>query len=106
MNTITREELKQKIDSGKNFLLLMCMSNEAFSLKHIPHSECFNINGSYQCNFSQDDEIIVYCSGNDCRFSTNAYNLLISKGYKNVYHYPGGLDEWEQAGYPLESSIV
>ena len=106
MNTISREALKLKIDNSENFLLLMCMSSEAFSLKHIPRSVCFNINGTYQCNFNLDEEIIVYCSGGECRFSANAYNILKSKGYNNVYHYPGGLADWENAGYSIEGSKV
>jgi rhodanese-related sulfurtransferase len=81
------------------------MPEEAFSLKHIPGSRCFNINGNFKCDFDLQQEIIVYCSGKDCRFSTNAYNYLLSSGYK-VYHFEGGLAEWEKEGYPVESSVV
>jgi len=103
MNTITREELKNKIDSGGRFILLMCMNEEAFNLKHIPGSTYFNVNGNTQFNFDKNEEMVVYCSSEDCRFSANAYNLLESKGYKRLYHYAGGLADWEKAGYPLES---
>jgi rhodanese-related sulfurtransferase len=27
-------------------------------------------------------------------------------GYKNVRRYAGGIQEWEEAGYPLEGSFV
>jgi rhodanese-related sulfurtransferase len=106
MNTITKEELKSKLEGGKNFRLLMCMSEEAYTLKHIPGSVCFDINGNPQCNFSADEEIIVYCSGEECRFSTNAYNFLTERGYKRVYHYAGGLADWEKNNYPLEGNLA
>ena len=106
MNTITKEELKLKLEASENFRLLMCMNEEAFNTKHIPGSVCFNINESLNCNYSVDEEIIVYCSGEECRFSTNAYNFLQSEGYKRVYHYPGGLADWEKAGYPLNGNII
>jgi rhodanese-related sulfurtransferase len=103
MNTITKEKLKAKLEQSNDFILLMCMSEEQFRQKHIPNSRCFNINGSFKADFSKEHEIIVYCSGNDCRFSVNAYNFLTSNGYSKVFHYPGGLAEWEQAGYPVEA---
>jgi len=106
MNTITREELKLKLESNENVRLLMCMSEEAFKLKHIRGSVCFDINGSQQCSCNADDEIIVYCSGEECIFSTNAYNFLTEHGYKKVYHYAGGLADWEKTGYPLEGNLI
>ena len=106
MNTITREELKLKLEGGENFRFLMCMSGEAFNLKHIPGSVCFDINGNQQFSCNPDEEIIVYCSGEECRFSTNAYNFLTELGYKKVYHYAGGLADWEKAGYPLEGNLI
>jgi rhodanese-related sulfurtransferase len=27
-------------------------------------------------------------------------------GYKNVRRYAGGIEEWEDAGYPLEGNVV
>lgn len=105
MNTITREELKNKLENSGEFILLMCMSEEAYNLKHIPGSRCFNINGSFQCKFDKAEEIIVYCSGEDCRFSANAYNYLESNGYKNIFHYKGGLEDWEKAGYETEGFL-
>jgi 3-mercaptopyruvate sulfurtransferase SseA len=34
------------------------------------------------------------------------YQLLTRMGYKNIRRYAGGIEEWEEAGYPLEGSFV
>jgi rhodanese-related sulfurtransferase len=34
------------------------------------------------------------------------YQLLTRMGYKNVRRYAGGIQELEEAGYPLEGSLV
>ena len=33
-------------------------------------------------------------------------NTLERNGYTHVLHFAGGLQEWEQAGYPLEGQWV
>lgn len=106
MNTITKEELKLKLDNNENFRFLMCMSEEAFKMKHIPGSVCFDINANQQFSFGTNDVIIVYCSSDECRFSTNAYNFLSQRGYTRIYHYAGGLADWENAGYALEGDLI
>ena len=52
------------------------------------------------------DEIVVYCSDETCIASRALCQLLERNGYTHVLHYVGGLQEWEQAGYPLEGEWV
>lgn len=106
MNLIDSDELKQKLDRGDDFKLVMTMGDWAFRLKHIPGS--INISGPEDAagQLAPDDEIIVYCSGESCVASSAAYRALKDNGFSNVRHFAGGLLAWEQAGFPLEGDAA
>ncbi|MFQ5796781.1 MAG: rhodanese-like domain-containing protein [Candidatus Bipolaricaulia bacterium] len=106
MELIGREELKQKLDRGDDFNLVMVLNEWAYRAKHIPGS--LNISKPELAleQFDPDDEIVVYCSGESCVASIAAYQILKDHGYKNVRRYAGGLPDWEEAGYPLEGEMV
>ncbi len=106
MNLISREELKEKLDRGDDFKLVMTLGGWAFRAKHIPGSLNISNPDDSAKLLKPDDEIVVYCSGKDCLASIAAYKILQSKGYTKVRRYAGGLADWEEAGYPLvEGSI-
>ncbi len=105
-NVISREELKQKLDRGDKFKLVMALPEWAYRAKHIPGSIDASNRAELLANVKPGDEIVVYCSNRDCMSSAMAYRLLKNTGYSNVRHFPGGLLEWEDAGYPLEGEMV
>src|SRR5947208_16573195 len=106
MKTISREELKEKLDCKENFRLVMALAEWAYQVKHIPGSIHFdNVKEAIQ-SLNKDDEIVVYCSDENCIASKALGQLLERNGYSHVLHYPGGLQDWEQAGYPLEGTWV
>jgi rhodanese-related sulfurtransferase len=45
----------------------------------------------------------IYCGGTDCDLSILLGNLLFEMGYKNVYIFFGGWNEWIEANYPVEN---
>jgi rhodanese-related sulfurtransferase len=106
MNLISREELKEKLDRGDDFKLVMTLGEWGYRAKHIPGS--LNIYKPEQVRemLDLDDEIVVYCSNEACGASILAFNILEHDGYKNVRRYAGGLLDWEDAGYPLEGEMV
>lgn len=53
---------------------------------------------------STDKIIVTYCSSKECDTSILHGDELFEKGYKRVYIFQGGWDDWLQAGYPIESS--
>lgn len=106
MKTISREVLKHKLDTKENFCLVMALADWAYEAKHIPGSLHFdNIKEAIQ-SLNKDDEIVVYCSDENCIASKALGQLLERNGYTHVLHYAGGLQDWEQAGYPLEGTWV
>ena len=38
--------------------------------------------------------------------SVALYQLLERNGYQNLRRFAGGLQEWQEAGYPLEGTMV
>ena len=106
MRTISREELKQKLDRKEDFRLVMALGEWAFQAKRIPGSIHFPTMREALASLNKEDEIVVYCSDETCIASRALGQLLERNGYPHVLHYAGGLQEWEQAGYPLEGEWV
>ena len=106
IRTITREELKTKLDRGDDFRLIMALNRWAFEAKHIPRSLHFDTPDDLYAAVKPEDEVIVYCSHVDCLASIALYRELVRRGYPNVRRYAGGLLDWEDAGLPLEGRMV
>ena len=53
---------------------------------------------------SKEKPMVIYCAGTDCDLSILLGNLLFEQGYKQVYIFFGGWNEWLNAKYPVENS--
>ncbi|MGQ0560609.1 MAG: rhodanese-like domain-containing protein [Gemmatimonadota bacterium] len=99
--------MKQKLDQNEDLLLLNVLDPPAFEQEHIPDS--LNIPNSDPNLVSEverlagrkDRQIIVYCANEQCHASPEAGRKLESAGFLNVGHFPGGMQEWKQAGYDV-----
>ena len=106
VRTISRDELKAKLDANEPFKLVMALNRWAYDAKRIPGSLHFDTPDELYAALMPDDEIVVYCSHVDCLSSVALYRDLLRRGYGNVRRYAGGLLDWEDAGLPLEGSFV
>ena len=106
VSTISRDELKAKLDRGDDFKLIMALNRWAYDSKHIPRSLHFDTPEELYGAVKPDDEVVVYCSNVDCLSSVALYRDLVRRGYRNVRRYSGGLLEWEDAGLPLEGAYA
>jgi rhodanese-related sulfurtransferase len=106
MQTISKEELKARIDRGDEFRLVNVLSEWAFEAKHIPGSINLPRPELIRENLKPGDDIVVYCANELCTASIMAYNMLVSQGFESVRRYAGGVQEWEAAGFPLEGSMA
>lgn len=52
-------------------------------------------------NISKDQPIVTYCDGTDCDLSVTLANKLFKMGYKRIYIFFDGWDEWKNAGYSI-----
>lgn len=76
MNLISREELKKKIDNNDEFKLVMTLGDFAFNAKHIPGSIQVDNEEKAKKLLSVEDEIVVYCSGPNCKASIYTYESV------------------------------
>jgi rhodanese-related sulfurtransferase len=102
IKTISREELKDKLDRGDDFKLVMTLGEWAFRLSHIPSSISVTNFEQAKKALEPGEEIVVYCSDANCIASQAACRYLTELGYEKVRRYAGGLSDWAAAGLPLE----
>ncbi len=103
---IDREELREKLDRGDEFKLVMVLGEWEYRAKHIPGSLRVSTPEEGLEALDPDDEIVLYDSGPTCPASRMACRFLQSNGYRRVRRYDAGLEEWERAGFPLEGEHV
>lgn len=51
---------------------------------------------------SKDQEIYLYCAVG--ARSEEAARMLVQQGYTKVYHLQGGIQAWQQNGYPISQN--
>lgn len=106
MKTISRAELKTKLDQHENFKLVFTLGDWHYRAKHIPGSIQVDNPEKAKELLDKEDDIVVYCSNVHCVASIMAFHLLEENGFKNTRRYAGGIQDWEEAGYPLEGELV
>jgi rhodanese-related sulfurtransferase len=50
------------------------------------------------------EPVVTYCEGADCDMSIRLGNELFAKGFKKVFVFFGGWEEWKKADYPIVSA--
>jgi rhodanese-related sulfurtransferase len=55
-------------------------------------------------SFSKDEILVVYCEGTDCDLSIYLSNEIFEKGFKRVYVFFGGWNEWVEKNYPVSKN--
>ena len=68
--------------------------------KHLPHDRVLQLAPTALPD--KATEIVVYCASATCRNSHIAAQALEQLGYTNVGVYPGGKQDWQDAGLPVE----
>jgi len=103
---INAEELKQKLENGRDFILIEVLLPELFDQWHIPGAiniPADDMKDIAPGKLSRDSQIIVYCRSLTCHASDRAAVALEDMGYKNIIIFRGGKKEWEEKGYPVEA---
>ena len=50
---------------------------------------------------SKDKKVMIHCQGGDR--AAIAYSILVKNGFKNIVNYSAGMNEWLNAGEPVEN---
>ncbi len=107
--TITREALRAKMEAQEDFVLVDVLSPESYAKGHLPgaiNMPVSEIESEAPGKLSIDDTIVVYCASFECHASPTAARKLEEMGYTRVIDYEGGLADWKDASYPLESGTA
>ncbi len=108
ISVIDREKLKKWIDEKKDFVLVDVLLQISYDEHRIPgavhagvHEDGFleKVAGFV---LDKTKTTVVYCSSFHCQASVIAAKRLGEAGYTDVYHFAGGLADWQDAGYALE----
>ncbi len=103
---ITREELKEKMDRGDDFVLVDALGPEHYERSHLPGAinlPLESMDDTEEVLPNKDAEIIVYCMNTECETSDEEVRELEEMGYTNVRHYAAGKQDWIEAGLTVES---
>ena len=103
---IDREELVAKLESDA-VRLLDAQGPGWFEREHLPQAIHGRIDDPEATvaalGHDLDAEIVVYCSSSTCTGSALAATLLEGRGYRNVFRYTAGKQDWIDAGLPIEA---
>lgn len=119
---VTAEELERWIAERKDFLLVDDMPyEESYRKEHLPGARNFpfpkeametwdaaRTGGKSEADFAAllgadvNRTVVFYCGYVKCPRSHNAALWAARKGFTSVVRFPGGIDAWKGAGYPLE----
>jgi rhodanese-related sulfurtransferase len=93
---VSPETLAEWIIAQKaDFALVDLRDEKQFNEYHITQAENIQLQKLIKSNLPKTQKIILY-SDNDGFVSAQAWFLLISKNYNNVYVLDGGLDKWKK----------
>ena len=106
MQPITTEELKASLEANNDLKLLMVAGPWEFRARHIPGSVGYPSPRAALRELARDDQIILYANNHYRSNTSAAAAALAAQGYRNVRIYPGGLADWQAAGYPVEGNNV
>jgi len=102
----TVDDVKARLDRKDEFILVDVREDLEYDKDHIPGSVHLgkgiierDIEGKYQ---DLNTPLVLYCGGG-YRSALAADNLQ-KMGYTNVISMDGGIREWREKGYPLESN--
>lgn len=93
----------KKLMADPTVMILDARNEHEFAEGHLPNSRNifaleFERYIPELIGMNKDIRIIVYCGGGQCELSHELSNNLIGLGFKKVYIYLGGWDDWKKNG--------
>ncbi len=105
--TISRNEIKTRVDNGEPITLVEALPPKYFEHAHlpgainIPHDQVRQLAPALLPD--KNALIAVYCASTECKNSEIAVGLLHDLGYANAREYVDGKKDWIGAGLSVES---
>lgn len=106
---ITRDELKAAIER-KEVIVVDALGESYYAQQHLPGAlnlvEADVNDRAATLLPDKDAAIVTYCSNASCPNSQAVATLLTKLGYSNVRKYRDGIQDWVEAGLPVEGSAA
>jgi rhodanese-related sulfurtransferase len=106
---ISRDELKAAIDQDE-VTVVDALGESYYAQQHIPGAlnlvEADVAHRAATLLPDQDAAIVTYCSNAACPNSQAVATLLTKLGYTNVRKYRDGIQDWVEAGLPVETGVA
>ena len=107
MQTIDRESLRLKMGSADDLILVEVLPKESYDEFHIPGAinvpvKSGDFSERIQAVANKDDEVVVYCQNTECDASPRAAEKMEKLGFRRVFDYEAGKEDWRTAGLPVE----
>jgi len=105
---ITRDELRAEIDAG-TVTVVDALGGDYYATQHLPGAIALveaDV-AALAAGLLPDKAapIVTYCSNPACPNSQQVANRLTALGYSNVRKYREGIQDWVDAGLPIESGL-
>lgn len=93
----------KKLMADPSVMILDARNEHEFAEGHLPNSRNifaleFERYIPELIGMNKDIRIIVYCGGGQCELSHELSNNLIGLGFKKIYIYLGGWEDWKKNG--------
>ena len=102
---ITRDELRAEIDAG-TVTVVDALGGEYYARQHLPGAvPLVEADVAARAATLLPDRaapIVTYCSNPACPNSGRVAERLVRLGYHNVRKYEAGIQDWVEAGLPVE----
>ena len=106
---MTKEAVRDKMKE-KGVVVLNVLPDSDYAKLHIKGSENLPLGlhtedfvHAAELRYGKDKFFITYCAGLTCHAGPDAARALQKNGFKAA-DYPGGIQEWSEAGFPTEGS--
>lgn len=105
LEPVTRQELRRRLRSGEDLVVLDVRPPEEFAAGHVPEAISIPVAELQRWlkELHRDREVVAYCRGPYCAFADNAIRLLRRNGFR-ARRLEDGLPEWRAAGLPVASN--
>ena len=106
--TINVDEAKWLFDEGVTFIDVR--NPRFFARRHVPGAHHLDMKGGFTRESlasaaEKDQPIVIYSSGIKCGRAHRAAVQAVNWGYTQVYYFRGGIVDWKDVHYPIESTL-
>jgi rhodanese-related sulfurtransferase len=106
--TITRAEVQVGVNDG-TLVLVDALGGGYYEQQHLPGAlplVAADVDALAPTLLpDRDAAIVTYCSNTACPNSGQVADRLMRLGYTNVRKYAEGIQDWVEAGLPVESGV-